>query len=577
MRPSLFIIFCYISLVVSGKDWKPVYQPFDSLTNLWEQSTEGAENIALKKQWLREMYAIAHEHKARSVFMWRAMYWESKLLQKTGQADSAFIIARKALKMVDSTHYEYDYRRLQRICINQYAEKGDYLICYKAYKEQLQYYEQKGDTFNMANAYVAIGTMLNSFREADKALASLQKAEDIYRSIGKTSYVIKNQLNIANSLHMAGRKNEAEEILNRIVTNPVTLQDTSFHLSVLASLCSYARSFEQKEKYSREAFLLACNYGNLHAIIKSSVNMGAMLLEKEKPDSALCYYRKVWNYLQNHDDNEVLLSTLNGMANSFRQKKQWDSAYIYMSAAHFHQDSLQQVNNLSEIHRIESRAAIERYEASLKQQKEEARMNRIILTLVLILVIVLASTICYFLWSQRKKALVKKQIQELENRELTTRLENEQLQNNYYQLEIDSKNRELTSNTLVMIEKNKMLEELMKRINNGGETGEIGKRTVVELKSQIKAHTSHEDEWQFFQIHFEQVHPNFFSKLKEICSILTEGELRLCAYIRTGMENKQIAQMLSQQPDTIKKARYRLRKKLPLSQDDSLEDFLRNI
>ena len=57
---------------------------------------------------------------------------------------------------------------------------------------------------------------------------------------------------------------------------------------------------------------------------------------------------------------------------------------------------------------------------------------------------------------------------------------------------------------------------------------------------------------------------------------ITEGELRLCAYIRTGMENKHIAQMLSLQPESVKKNRYRLRQKLNLGKE-SLEDFLRGI
>lgn len=577
MKWYILIIFCITYLTASGKGWKPIYQPFDSLTALWEQSMEEVYDIAQNRQWLNEMYDIAYEHKSRPVFLWRSMYWESWLLQKNGQADSAFSIVRKALEMVDTLEYEYDFRRLQRICINQYAEKGDYLACYKAYKEQLKYYEQSGDTFNTANAYVAIGIMLNGFREAERALACLQKAEHIYRSIGKTSYLIKNQLNIANSLYLTGRQKEAKDMLNRILTDSVTRQDTAFHLSVLASLCSYSQRFELKEKYSRKAFSIARSYGKKHAFIKSCVNLGAILLEKGEPDSALYYYRKAWNYLQKHDDNGILLATLNGIANCFKEKKQWDSAYYYITAAHYHQDSLQRVNNLSEIHRIESSAAIERYEVSLYQQREEAKMHRIILILMLGLIIVLAFVSCYILWSQRRKALIKKQMQELENRELSTRLENERLQNNYYHLEIDSKNRELTSNTLMLIEKNRMLEEVMKRISNGEESGDINKKIVLELKSQIKTHTGQEDEWQYFRMHFEKVHPNFFSKLKNICFNLTEGELHLCAYIRTGMKNKQIAQMLSQQPDTIKKARYRLRKKLLLDPDNSLEDFLRSI
>lgn len=577
MKWYILIIVCSISLSLSGKNWEPVYQPFDSLTNLWEQSMGSSADIVQKRQWLREMYAIAREHKARPVFMWRAMHWEAWLLQKTDQPDSAFAVTQRALKMVDTLQYEYDYKRLQKICINHHENKGDYLAAYKACKSQLRFYEQIGDTLNMANIYVSLGNMLNNFHEANKALVYLQKAEHIYRSIGKTANVTGNRLNIANSLYLADRRKEAVDMLENILTTPIIRQDTAFHLQVLASMCSYIENDERGEKYTREAYSLAQSYGKIYPIIKSSINMGAIFFKKANPDSALYYYRKAWNYLQKHDDNEILLPTLNGIAFSFRQKQQWDSAYIYLYTAGFYRDSLQQVNSLSEVHRIESRAAIERYEANLLRQKEEARMHRIILLLILALVSVLAAVSCYIFWTQRRKAITRKRMQELENRELTTRLEKEQLQNNYYQLEIDSKNRELTSTTLMLIEKNKMMEELMKRISSGGETGEIGKRTVLELKNQIKAHACQEDEWQFFRIHFEQVHPGFFNKLKNLCPTLTEGELRLCAYIRTGMENKQIAQMLSQQPDTIKKARYRLRKKTPIGQEDSLEDFLRSI
>ena len=156
-------------------------------------------------------------------------------------------------------------------------------------------------------------------------------------------------------------------------------------------------------------------------------------------------------------------------------------------------------------------------------------------------------------------------------------MEHELLQNQYYQREIDAKNRELTSNTMMVIEKNKMREDVVERLLNDSEAGKIDKRTELELKSQIRSHTTQDDEWIYFRLRFEQVHPDFFIRLKERTPSLTEGELRICAYIRTGMENRQITQMLSQQPDTIRKYRYRLRKKLQIDAGESLEDFLRRV
>lgn len=308
--------------------------------------------------------------------------------------------------------------------------------------------------------------------------------------------------------------------------------------------------------------------------MQASVNLGATYLYTNKSDSALLFYRKVWNYLKKNKNNRLLLPTLNGMANSFRMQERWDSAYYYLDRSQIYQDSLQKAGNLTEVYHMESRAAINNYEATLARQQAEARLHRILLVLILIVVVLTCGFACYGLWSQRRKALAKKRIQELENKELETRLKNEELQ---FQLEMDSKNRELVSNSLMLIEKNQMLDELLQRIDNGGDTGQITRSTVIELKNQIRAHASEEDEWHKFRAHFEQVHPGFFIRLKEMHPALTEYELRLCAYIRTGMYGKQIAMMLSVQPDSIKKSRTRLRKKLRLRQEDSLEDFLRGI
>ena len=108
------------------------------------------------------------------------------------------------------------------------------------------------------------------------------------------------------------------------------------------------------------------------------------------------------------------------------------------------------------------------------------------------------------------------------------------------------------------------------------DAGNIQSNTALQISNNIRMHLGTDDEWDFFKMQFVKVHPDFFVRLKTLCPSITEGELRLCAYIRTGMENKHIAQMLSLQPESVKKNRYRLRQKLNLGKE-SLEDFLRGI
>ena len=66
----------------------------------------------------------------------------------------------------------------------------------------------------------------------------------------------------------------------------------------------------------------------------------------------------------------------------------------------------------------------------------------------------------------------------------------------------------------------------------------------------------------------------FAAALSAIAPDITPGEMRLARCIRQGLDNKQIAETLAMSPDAIKKGRYRLRKKLPLTTLDSLETYL---
>lgn len=575
MLRLFFILSLPIFLqTISAKSWKPVYKPFDSIVNMCEHNMDNIARDEKYKEYIKDMYAIANKHKEKPVLIWRAMYWDAFRKWKSSQIHSAKSLAYKAISLVDTIYYKYDYHRIKRLILNCTSENITYFEAYKAHRSQLFFFEKVDDTINIANVCVTIGNIFQQLGEVNKAYDYLHRADSLYKLCNQKIYRIKNRINIANVLNDKGERKKAIQTLLWITRQEEVKNDTAFMLQVYASLSSSVNNITQCEFYSRKAYCLAITYGDEDLLMQASVNMGFTYINMNKGDSALLFYRKVWNYLQRNKNNRLFLPALNGMANSFRMQERWDSAYIYLNASMMYQDSLRKAGNLSEVYRQESRAAIDNYEATLARQQAEARLHRLVLILILVVVILACGFACYGFWSQRRKALAKKRIQELENKELSTRLKNEELQ---FQLEMDSKNRELVSNSLMLIEKNKMLDELLQRIDTRGDAGQITKSTVIELKNQIRAHAVEEDEWHKFRAHFEQVHPGFFVQLKEMYPALTEYELRLCAYIRTGMYGKQIAMMLSVQPDSIKKSRTRLRKKLQLHQEDSLEDFLRGI
>ncbi|NRA11511.1 MAG: hypothetical protein HRT57_06125 [Crocinitomicaceae bacterium] len=78
----------------------------------------------------------------------------------------------------------------------------------------------------------------------------------------------------------------------------------------------------------------------------------------------------------------------------------------------------------------------------------------------------------------------------------------------------------------------------------------------------------------FMKVHFEEIHPDFYRCLNELNSSLTHKDLRLAAFLKMRLTNKEIALLLSISLAGAKKAIQRLRKKLFLKKDDNLRKII---
>jgi DNA-binding CsgD family transcriptional regulator len=97
-------------------------------------------------------------------------------------------------------------------------------------------------------------------------------------------------------------------------------------------------------------------------------------------------------------------------------------------------------------------------------------------------------------------------------------------------------------------------------------------RLIYDLKS------NRDDKiWKEFEIRFQEVHQDFYSRLNERFPDLTPNEKKLAAFLRLNMTTKDISAITFQLPDSIKTARSRLRKKLGLPQEANIIAFLESI
>ena len=83
-----------------------------------------------------------------------------------------------------------------------------------------------------------------------------------------------------------------------------------------------------------------------------------------------------------------------------------------------------------------------------------------------------------------------------------------------------------------------------------------------------------DNNWQNFSRYFEEVYKDFNRNVKTKYPQVTSNELRLLALLKMNLSSKEIANILNISPEGIKKARYRLRKKLGLTTEDSMQDLV---
>lgn len=140
---------------------------------------------------------------------------------------------------------------------------------------------------------------------------------------------------------------------------------------------------------------------------------------------------------------------------------------------------------------------------------------------------------------------------------------------------IQQKEQELTSYTLNFVQKNEFISDIKTTIQ--GLKSELSREHRPKLNAiakKIDTALRMDEDWDDFRKHFESVHPSLMKKLNQNYPNLTKNEFKLIALIRLNLSTKEISSILGISPDSVKTARYRLRKKLRLENHNNLFDFL---
>ena len=146
--------------------------------------------------------------------------------------------------------------------------------------------------------------------------------------------------------------------------------------------------------------------------------------------------------------------------------------------------------------------------------------------------------------------------------------------------EVDHKNTELATSAMNLVHKVEILTRIKGDLIQFRETVQIdkGTREFQKILKVIEGELNSAQEWEQFARHFDSVHSNYLKKLKEYCPDLSTSELKLAAYLRLNLSTKEIAQLMNISIRGVETSRYRLRKKLGLTNEEAnLFSFLTDV
>ncbi|MCB0521437.1 MAG: tetratricopeptide repeat protein [Saprospiraceae bacterium] len=305
-------------------------------------------------------------------------------------------------------------------------------------------------------------------------------------------------------------------------------------------------------------------------------NLGDIYRKKGNLPEAIRYTQQALELAEKIKDYNRLESAHKDLSKAYAALGDFQKAHQYLLNAEEYEELLQEQQAASQLKKLQIIYDTQKKEAQIQLLEEQNRLNAAnqrLLYLALALVAAILAIVYYFSWKKRRE---RWRINELEQRTLAAELEKKAIEEKNLQQEIQLKTASLSRYSLHIAQKNKMLLDLSETLKKmARRKGLDFSAKTTELAREIAANLHEESEWEEFISYFNEIHPEFTQQLTALApEPLTPAELRLCVLLRLNLSSKEIASILRITPDSVRVARYRLRKKLPIGSGEELVNFL---
>lgn len=549
---SLVLILLSACSRVGESHWSSINTQFDSINNRLDSLyIEG--KIVMGETLINRIDSMAAIYKnddAKS----RVLYWKS-VAYGASMTDSTEKWIKQAFILTDSIRHPYQHARLCLIDNN--FNTSNYLQKYAALRNAFGYFTRIGDKKMQIFSARAISSFFLSIKDYNNFYIWSKKTDELCRENNFDSLAERNRINFALWSIRTGDSIQATQIISEMLHSKHIRSDSAFvgRLYVNLAILRHNPIYFQKAIEISPIFAKSISYRTTlqFAMVRMYEQMGM----RHQSDSILANIEPI---IIQHGDPEAKAMLQDIYTKRYEDNKDYGNAYLSRIVADRYRDSA-----FSSIEKA-SVADYARADEIARIESENERENFISMLIwgSCLVVVALSLIIVLLMFQNRHKRLRLKQLDdEMKISELSLSLEREK--------------RRLVAMGLAMNESDNIVKELISIADELNKSGSISEETKAILTRKAKEFSLNQKEIDDFKSTYEKVHPQFLSILKAKYPNLTEGDVKLSIYISVGLSTKQIAQLLHLQPDSVQKNRKRLRSRMGLPTEVSLEEALREI
>ena len=415
-----------------------------------------------------------------------------------------------------------------------------------------------------------------------KAIGLCELIDDDYRLTQLLNELANVYLYLENIKLSTDTRERALQIANTISDQRLKayiLNDIGLYYS------KYEKDYEEANRRLKKSYLILKDVGTNREAFTAAINIADNFIKMNKPDSAVLFVIPNIEMAKDQKLNKVLMEFYSLMSIIKTEKRDFISANKYLKEYISIKDTVYNIERTKQIAEMQSKyEAAEKekeiqqlvYEQKIQSQKEKTFL--IVISFIVFITVIII--IGLFIRRKKDKQIHMQKIvfHEKEKAMADIELEKSRILENELRKENEYKSKQLTTHALNMLQKNKLLQELDRDLKVfAPKADDKLTKSLNTIRRQIKKNMNTENDWNLFKLYFEEVNEDFFKSLQENYENITINDLKLAALIKLNLNIKEAAAVLNIEPDSLKRARYRLRQKLGLKTGESLSGFIGNM